>query len=1105
VSNRRVFLFGEVPAAFASALLKSVRGTPSTRMLAWLNDTPANREEWVDIARFARIVTSDPTRLDGASSGRVEKYQRKDLFLETALAPASDGSYVVPVTEEGMGSIGMVWWERRPINSLELQFADSARIPSVDGVEVHVWVGTEMPQTEIDLLGFGQLPDEPIEPTDSSKIIETLWQGQWVRLPGVIETQNGRWRQPVELNAIPAARGAVHKVRWVFPPSAEKISIRRLWAFTNDVWDSAELRIELEHPLAGQFGEIEVYNGETLDPIPSTRVKWDLSAPIRLKLRFVKKDPPPGSTRTLLWFRLPTGSYAVAANDVLKHECVYIPQAGLFLASASATVSLTEYQKTIAGKKTVLDRVRDMPDQTLTQAMEKAHHSIQDSGPMLLSLACDNAKFILEPDGTVLIEAHGAVSDGLGSRWGGGKNLEFTTHLHGGWLPIPVRTARNGGITYKQTTFVVPYGKNDPSSLAWLDRRPLGVVQYSIENSSSRPTEVRLELSMTSDWKYLEYGLAAQRAAWLAEKRPRIPLQSVSGGAVAWRAGKLLAFLNTDESFPLRVTIEDDVLRLEGTLAPAAQAKCWAYLPRWEMDIKEYSKLRGTEDLLADVTAYWVDILRSGTQIELPDSLLMNIIRASQVHCLISSRNEADGERIEQWGASTTYRGLNALYYTIPSMDLLGFHDFAHRAIDYYISRYTPDGLLSDGYTLAGIGWNLELIWDHYLLTRDIDWLRKISPQMERACWWIIGQKEKSKKLDTRGNKLPEYGLTPPGVTADWSAYNYYFCLNGYFYDGLQSATKALSEIGYEDVPRLHEHTKDFRGEILRAYNWAQIRMPVNPLQNGTWVLPYPSQVPLPGTMGLFFPGEDDNRPTLGCFDVELGASNMVPLGVLDPSSPDVRWMLDHLEDFWFLSEGWHDFPAATSEKDWFNLGGFSKVQPNLCRVPEIYATLDDIKPFVRSYFNFIAPQINKQNLTFWEDFTPDTGAWGSTEGSGYFLLLTRLMLLMERGEELWLAPLVTDQWLKNGMQVSVQNAPTRFGSISYRIMSFADKGYIEAEINPPTRLSPKEIVIRLRHPQGRRIRAVTVDGVPHTGFDSANDIVRLKPATETLHVKAEY
>jgi hypothetical protein len=40
----------------------------------------------------------------------------------------------------------------------------------------------------------------------------------------------------------------------------------------------------------------------------------------------------------------------------------------------------------------------------------------------------------------------------------------------------------------------------------------------------------------------------------------------VSGGAVVQRNGKLLVFLDTGESFPLRATVEDDVMRLEGTL-----------------------------------------------------------------------------------------------------------------------------------------------------------------------------------------------------------------------------------------------------------------------------------------------------------------------------------------------------------------------------------------------------------------------------------------------------------------------------------------------------------------------------------------------------------
>lgn len=153
-------------------------------------------------------------------------------------------------------------------------------------------------------------------------------------IAGANRTSKRSLAPPRGLEGNPGARESVHKVRWIFPPSAEKIGIRLLRTFTDDVWDSAELRIELEleHTVAGQYGEIDVYNDETLEPIPATRVKWDLSRPLGLKLQYVRKNPPRGSTRTLLRFRLPTGSYSVAVNDVLQHECVYIPQAGLFLA-----------------------------------------------------------------------------------------------------------------------------------------------------------------------------------------------------------------------------------------------------------------------------------------------------------------------------------------------------------------------------------------------------------------------------------------------------------------------------------------------------------------------------------------------------------------------------------------------------------------------------------------------------------------------------------------------------------------------------------------------------------------------------------------------------
>ena len=42
------------------------------------------------------------------------------------------------------------------------------------------------------------------------------------------------------------------------------------------------------------------------------------------------------------------------------------------------------------------------------------------------------------------------------------------------------------------------------------------------------------------------------------------------------------------------------------------------------------------------------------------------------------------------------------------------------------------------------------------------------------------------------------------------------------------------------------------------------------------------------------------------------------------------RWMMDHMEDVQFLSDGWFDFPAARSATDPFNYGGHAGTTPPL-------------------------------------------------------------------------------------------------------------------------------------------------------------------------------
>jgi hypothetical protein len=435
-------------------------------------------------------------------------------------------------------------------------------------------------------------------------------------------------------------------------------------------------------------------------------------------------------------------------------------------------------------------------------------------------------------------------------------------------------------------------------------------------------------------------------------------------------------------------------------------------------------------------------------------------------------------------------------------MDFMGHSDFARRSLDFFVHRYNTNGFLTTGYTTFGTAWHLWTLAEHYQLSRDKNWLRQVAPEIARVGHWIVRQTEKTKRLDGQDQPVPEFGLMPPGVLADWNSFAYHFAMNAYYSAALRELSTALGEISHPDSGFFKRHATELRENTLRAYTWTQSRAPALAIRDGTWIPHYPSQVHSPGKLGDFFPGQDAGRSW--CYDVEIGAHQLVPTGVLDPRSREVERMMDHMEDVQFLADGWFDYPATMNRADWFNLGGFSKVQPYYTRNCEVYALRDDVKPFIRSYFNTLAAMLNPEVLTMWEHFH-HSGAWDKTHETGYFLHQTRTMLVQERGEELWLAPFATSNWLRDGQCISVRNAPTRFGKVSYEINSHLAQGFIEARIEPPKRHPPGRIVLRVRHPDGKRIQSVTVNEKRHRSFDSEDESISIKPTAFSITVRAQF
>ncbi len=1022
----------------------------------------------VDIARFGHVVTSDPARLEGTRAKRTEEMPAEDVFMSKQLLPAADGTYAVPVWQDGVSCIGLEWIEPRFLRQITLTLAEPADIPPGKTIQAQGWNG------------------------------QSAWQGKWQTLgPGVREG-DGRWTWRVYPKNL---RAATQKVRWVLPASAKPTVVKSLSAQTISSWRDAEIRIESARPVSGKRCEIEVYNGVIVDPASGgspVRCTWDTARPLRLKVRYTR--PRRCKTdRTVLRFCGLGTPFGVAVEDVMANEAVYVRHAGVFVTREPPPTTLDAYLEKIAGRKTVLERVRDLPDQSFAQALETVHNPVQDRGPMMLSLACDNRKFVAHRDGVVSFKRYekpdDAISKGqyalrnfacqLRPRFGQGQPTDIARHLEGQWLPMPVTRVTSGGLVYRQRTFVAPI-EDAPATGApvWYRQHAVCVVEYDIKNAASEAKNASLELALV-----------------IKGNKPIVKLERSGGGVIARADDRLLAFIDLENAEPLHANITSGKVALAGRLPARGAARCCVYLPAWRVAADKLALFEDGSKWPERVEAYWRELLAPAMQIDLPDRLLTDAIRASQVHCMLAARCEDGSQRVSPWTSADRYGPLESESHSIiRGMDMMGHHGFARRGLAFFIKRYNAAGYLTTGYTMMGTGWHLWTLAEHYDRTQDRPWLQRVAPEIARASRWITRQRAKTKRLDAHGRKVPEYGLVPAGVFADWPRFTFTTFQAAQYCAGLTEAARVLSEVDHPDAKTLAQDARQYRQDILRAYRWTQARSPVLRLSTGHWVPAYPPLITCFGDVGGFFPGEDGSR----AWCKNAMAHQLVVNRVIDPLTEEVAWMMDHVEDVEFLRGGLGDYPADKVRQDWFNLGGFNKCQPYYRRSVEIYALRDDVKPFIRGYFNTIPSLLSLENLSFWEHFS-NRGGWNKTHETGWFLCQTRIMLVMERGQDLWLAPFVTTHWLGDGMRVAVRNAPTRFGKVSYSIVSAIRRGVIEAVIDAPTRSKPKALVLRLRHPQGKPIHSVRVNGHDHRSIDPAKQTIHLEPSDETIKVQAFY
>lgn len=221
--------------------------------------------------------------------------------------------------------------------------------------------------------------------------------------------------------------------------------------------------------------------------------------------------------------------------------------------------------------------------------------------------------------------------------------------------------------------------------------------------------------------------------------------------------------------------------------------------------------------------------------------------------------------------------------------------------------------------------------------------------------------------------------------------------------------------------------------------------------------------------------------------EVLYGPMILLNLGVFGPREPIADWILDDWEDNLTLSSsGGFNVHGFTDDALWFSQGGMV-FQANLQNPILVYLLRGDAPAAIRGTYNALVsclyPEVNA--------LTEEYRMWRYASGPFYkspdearFVNRVRDMLVLESGDELWLAAGAPRRWFTSTEGIQVDRINSVFGPVAYDLRAGDEPGSVVAHVVPPTRPAPARIWLSVRLPDGGRIREVRLNGRDWREFD---------------------
>ena len=1072
----------------------------------------------------------------------------------------STGLIEVPRSGADEWNIGVGWQQERDIDSIEISYDGKVSRQFAEETQVQYWF-KEWPGEAPVRHTIEDAVDDPWQGKWLTARTDVRIDGRTVNYTFRALSRDENPRAGNLPDAVNYRRTL--KIRLLYHKKAARIVSLKVYSPTEE--KKVSVRIEFGcDKAAGKSvtGKLEIYNGwiekvcgwgwddgDMMDTSRSWSIKGgDKPKGIIVELKAAKPKLPGSNDLTIVTVRSSDGTFSFLADDLEKGP-MYIPAYSVFITEAGDLTTFAD--SNVKKGRTVRDKLKLEGEQTYSRAGKEIPPLQvmlrEDGGRLYLPVAADASwqKFAVEWGGGFFMNKRSTKAKGrelLRCNW---KKTELHWYIGTGEKPVYDRDDKTSQMSVLSDYLPVAVVRWNHEGLNYYEEAFVTLLEgplspYDPERNEQTPAILMIKLDISNP-------AGDEKTAHLWLKPDSLEKMFLQDNFIMDRMGAG-EFIRACVRLPqagicTAAKVEQEAAHYGLKVQANESVSMYIYVPFVGDLTEQYkTKIAGLDydTERKRVVSYWRNIVNAYKAFDVPEMKFNDISKSVLPHIRMSTTKDPKSGLFMVPAATFGY-GVYAnesAFQTI-FLDRVGDHETAAHYLETFLrlqgtdplpGTFTGDqsavfhgGKVDDEYNYTSGPYNLDhgtVLWAlarHYLMSHDFEWLRHAEPGMLKAADWIIQQRNQTKLTSEDGEAVLHYGLLPAGRLEDNDDWGFWFAVNAYAWLGLEQTARAFQYAGLPDGDRLAKEAQAYLDDLRTAVRRTSELAPVVRLRNNTYVPFVPSRVYQ--RFRYFGPMRSEfysryKTNTLLTFRLSAtrealyGPMILLTTGIIEPHTVLAEAILDDWEDNITLSSslGQH-IHGVVDDEYWFSRGGMV-FQPNLQNPIQAYLLSNEIPAAVRSIYNAMTSCLYGDVTAFTEEYR----RWGIGSGPMYKIpdesrFVNRVcdMLVLEVGDELWLAAGTPRYWLEPGRKIEVYNIETVFGGVAYVLRHGSRPCTIEAAIKLPTYNRPEKVVLFVRSPFQKPIKGVQVNGKDWSNWDDTREAVFLPAKGQNLEVTVSY